>query len=259
MYLKCINLAATMAQQKGIFKISGTVGDINFYMINNKGYARKAGGGFNSKAIKTKPSMQRVRENASEFGHCSTVKKRYRMAFVPFLQGHKEAKLHVRMMRLFTALKDLDSVSVRGERRVGNGLQTMKGRQLLKTFAFTPKHPFLTLLRNSCSFDTINQTLSVQDFTAHHHAAPKSATHIGVMLGVLDFDFDTLENHLRMSPVYYIPMGETASFSLSPTSLAPIVHLGVVILGVRYYEILENSVGATEIYPMGGVGIACDF
>jgi hypothetical protein len=32
-----------------------------------------------------------------------------------------------------------------------------------------------------------------------------------------------------------------------------------VILGARYYEIFERPDGADEIYPMGGVGVSCDF
>uniref|UniRef100_UPI00404A21B5 hypothetical protein n=1 Tax=Gelidibacter sp. TaxID=2018083 RepID=UPI00404A21B5 len=57
-----------MAKQKGVFPMVGTIGGVNFYYLNGKPVARAAGGGFNEKAIKTKKSMQRVRENGSEFG-----------------------------------------------------------------------------------------------------------------------------------------------------------------------------------------------
>ena len=73
-----------MAQQKGIIPLVGTLGGINFYYLNGKAVARTAGGGFNGKAIKTKASMQRVRENVSEFGHCSEVNKAFRQALRPF-------------------------------------------------------------------------------------------------------------------------------------------------------------------------------
>ena len=52
-----------MATQKGIISLTGTLGDINFYFRKGKAVARKAGGGFNGKAIKTKPSMVWIREN----------------------------------------------------------------------------------------------------------------------------------------------------------------------------------------------------
>ena len=66
-----------MATQKGIVSLVGTVGGVNFYFRKGKAVARKAGGGFSGKAIKTKASMMRVRENNSEFGHCSSVKKSF--------------------------------------------------------------------------------------------------------------------------------------------------------------------------------------
>jgi len=78
-----------MAKQKGMIPLVGTIGGINFYYLNGKPVARAAGGGFNGKAIKTKSRMQRVLENASEFGHCSKVNKAFRMALRPFYAGHR--------------------------------------------------------------------------------------------------------------------------------------------------------------------------
>lgn len=73
-----------VAKQTGIIPLVGALNGINFYYLNGKAIARKAGGGFNGKAIKTKVSMQRVRENASEFGLCSDVNKAFRTALMPF-------------------------------------------------------------------------------------------------------------------------------------------------------------------------------
>lgn len=248
-----------MAKQKGLITLTGTLGGINFYISQNQALARKAGGGFNSEAIKTKPNMQRVRENASEFGHCSKVKKQYLRAFLPFFTNYKDGTLHSRMMTLFTSLKDLDGTSVRGERRVVKGLETIKGQRVLRQFEFTPKHPFISYLHSKCHYDAGTQTMTVSDFLARHKDAPKTATHLGVMLGVLDFDFNALKSDLRLSATHYIPLNTTANFSLQPDVVAPIQHYGVVILGVRYYEIFERPDGADEIYPMGGVGVSCDF
>ena len=69
-----------MASQKGIFPLEGTLGGVNFYYRKGKAVARKSGGGFNGMAIKTKDSMVRVRENGSEFGSVSKVKKMIRMS-----------------------------------------------------------------------------------------------------------------------------------------------------------------------------------
>ncbi|WP_458626754.1 hypothetical protein [Winogradskyella sp. PC D3.3] len=77
-----------MAQQTGIIPLVGTLNGINFYYLNGKPIARKAGGGFTRKAIKRKASMQRVCENANEFEHCSAVNKAFRLALTPFYKGY---------------------------------------------------------------------------------------------------------------------------------------------------------------------------
>lgn len=243
-----------MARQTGLFKIVGTLGDINFYITKGVGYARKAGGGFNGEAIKTKPSMQRVRENASEFGHCSRVKKQFRLALLPFLNGYKDSKLHARMMTLFTSIKSLDSVSLRGERRVNLGLQTAKGKRLLTHFAFTPYHGMLDGLQQHTAFDWSTQTLSVTNFSPKLYKAPKAATHVGISLGVLDFDFERLNSGLEVSATKFLEIGaEGTSFELTPSAVIVPEHTGLVVLGLRFYEVIED-----EVYAVGrmiGVGI----
>ncbi|WP_250432448.1 hypothetical protein [Hanstruepera flava] len=243
-----------MARQKGIFKITGTLGDVNFYVIKGIGYARKAGGGFNGEAIRTQPNMQRVRENASEFGHCSQVKKAFRLALMPFLHGYRHNKLHARMMTLFTSIKALDTVSERGKRRVTEGLQTAKGRYLLRQFAFTPQHSLLDALKRQATFDWNTQRLTINDFAPKAYKAPKAATHLGVTLGVLDFDFDSLEHSLAVSPTHFIEVDAgTTSFELEPEQVVVPSHVGIVVLGVRFYEVIETEVYGLD--SMIGVGL----
>ena len=79
-----------MARQKGIIQLEGTLGDINFYFRKGKPVARKAGGGFNAKNIKTSATMVRVRENNTEFGNSSKVKKVFKLSLHPFLNAYKE-------------------------------------------------------------------------------------------------------------------------------------------------------------------------
>lgn len=236
-----------MARQKGLFKITGTLSDINYYTVDGVTYARKAGGGFNGDAIRTKASMIRVRENASEFGHCSSTKKQFRLALLPFLKGLKEKKLHQRMMQLFLELKSLDAVSERGHRRVYHGLQTLKGKRLLRQFEFTPKHAILEALQDHGSFDWALQKLSVRNFNMNGIKTPKTATHLGLRLGVLDFDFEDLDSVLQVSSPSYLAIGaELSYFELLPELVMPPQHTGIAILELRYYKIIGTEVYALE-------------
>lgn len=243
-----------MARQHGLIKLSGTLDGINHYVIKGVGYSRKAGGGFNGKAIRTQANMQRVRENASEFGHCSRVKKALRIALLPFLAGFKNRTLHGRMMSLLTHIKALDFDSERGERRVGKGIQTAKGRKLLEEFAFTPYYKLLDTLKRQSEFDWNTQRLLVSDFDVSLLKTPQSATHIGFSLGVLDFDFDGLTSTLEVSTTHFIEVGASSvSFTLVPETVVTPSHIGLVVLGIRYYEVIENDVYALN--SQVGVGV----
>ncbi|SDZ92700.1 hypothetical protein [Bizionia paragorgiae] len=232
-----------MAEQRGLLKISGTIGDLNFFIVNGKGYVRKAGGGFNGDAIRTQDQMKPVRDNASEFGHCSRTKSRFRRALLPFFGGIKGRQIHSRLMTLFTQLKDLDFVSERGKRQIKLGLQTAKGKRVLKQFEFIPQQRLMTDLYEHSVFDWNTQQLTVNDFNPSLYNTPKAATHIGIILGVLDFDFDHFESALERSPTYFLAVDSLASsFNLELSNSIALKHSRVTVIGLRYYEIIDQEV-----------------
>ena len=225
-----------MAQQTGIIKLSGTLGALNFYESHGKHRAREAGGGFNSHAIKTNPKMRRVRENSNEFGQCSRTKKFFNRALRPFLCIHKDTKLHGRMMALFMAIKQLDAVRARGQRRVYGGMQTLRGQRLLQEFDFTPSCDVGSYVPGTTDYDANSRTFTVADFDVSALSFPSGATHLALTLGVLHFDFETNAYELTQSVPTYI----TASFTDHTFSLqAPAPSLSgtaVALLGVKFYQ-----------------------
>ncbi len=122
-----------MAKQIGLLPISGTLDGVNFYLRKGVPVARKAGGGFDSRKIKSSPTMKRVRENGSEFGHCSRVKKVFKDGLFPFFKNYKNGDLHSNMMQLFLAIKDLDLISERGKRNLYSGLQNPESKKLKRS------------------------------------------------------------------------------------------------------------------------------
>ena len=70
--------------------------------------------GFNRDDFKTKENYARVRENSSEFGHCSKRGKCSRNAIYPYYKN-VATDICIRNSKLMTAIKDLDSVSERGK------------------------------------------------------------------------------------------------------------------------------------------------
>lgn len=124
-----------MATYESIIKIKGAVGDLVFYNLNGKNVVRKKSG-FNKTAFKKDPSYEKVRQNSSEFGHCSKVGKIIRASLSASIKEAGDPLLYQKFAKLMTEIKDLDAVSERGKRTVGNGLRTETGKKLLREFQF---------------------------------------------------------------------------------------------------------------------------
>lgn len=179
-----------MAKQAGILPLIGTLGGVNFYYRKGVPTARAAGGGFNREAIKHSPTMKRVREQNTEFAHCSKLNKHFKLSIKPLLSDYKDGTLHYRLMQLFTKIRDCDTVSEHGKRRVHLGLQTEFGKRLLQDFRFTPKRSHL--LPCDYTFDWDSLSLRVKGFQVKHIKFPEQADFMTISLGVLQFDFEQL-------------------------------------------------------------------
>lgn len=226
-----------MARQKGIIQLEGTLGDINFYFRKGKPVARKAGGGFNAKNIKTSATMVRVRENNTEFGNCSKVKKVFRLSLHPFLNAYKEGTLHGRMMQLLQQIKTFDTISERGKRTVGNGIQTPNGKIAFQQFLFTPKRSVSKTLMATTAFDWENYSYTVCGFKSSRVRFPVSATHFELSLGVLCFDFATLTHKMFMgAPLLIARDFKADTFSLKPTHLPEAYGMQFAFVGLQFFQ-----------------------
>ncbi|MGE8553367.1 MAG: hypothetical protein ACN6OB_05435 [Chryseobacterium jejuense] len=132
-----------MATYESLIKIKGSVGDLVFYTLNGKNVVRKKSG-FNKKAFKKDPSYEKVRQNSSEFGHCSKTGKIIRNSLELYLKETGDALLYQKFARLMTEIKDLDTISERGKRTVENGLKTEEGKKHLTNFQFGEMKNVLT-------------------------------------------------------------------------------------------------------------------
>ncbi|MCP1299072.1 hypothetical protein NK356_07845 [Chryseobacterium sp. S0630] len=122
-----------MATYESVIKITGAVGDLVFYTLNGKNVVRKKSG-FNKAAFKKNPSYEKVRQNSSEFGHCSKMGKMIRKSLEIYIKEAGDPLLYQKFAKVMTTIKDLDTISERGKRTVENGLKTEEGRKLLRGF-----------------------------------------------------------------------------------------------------------------------------
>ena len=124
-----------MAKYKSIIQLQGEIDGLVFYELNGVSVVRKKSG-FNSEDYRNKENYARVRENSSEFGHCSKSGKMLRNAIHPYYNSCGDRYLYQKFAKLMTDIKDMDAVSERGKRTVYDGLKTKEGKQLLSDFVF---------------------------------------------------------------------------------------------------------------------------
>jgi hypothetical protein len=120
----------------------------------------------------------------------SKVNKVFKRSFMDLRLGYKDGTLNQGLQSLFLHLKDLDTVSARGQRRLHIGIATEYGKRLLKDFKFTPKRPML--LNGRLEFDWARHTLIVSEFDIQAVGLPDSADLMGLELLTVHFDFETL-------------------------------------------------------------------
>ena len=245
-----------MAQQTGIIPLVGTLNGINFYYLNGKPIARKAGGGFTRKAIKTKSSMKRVRENANEFGHCSAVNKAFRSALYPFYKGHKFTHFHSRLMGLFTRLKALDTMHKRGKRTVAIGIGEAYGFELLEQFSYTPACLVRQVLPFEFRVSNTDLALSIADFDIEKVDFVDGATHIALTYGVLDFDFDSLGYDLHLATTLVLDRSYAGStLTLEPDTLPSGIGTALCVLGVRFYQEVAGALYVLNAKDSVGIAV----
>ena len=239
-----------MAKQKGIITLEGTIGGINFYIRKGKAFARKAGGGFTAKAIKSSPKMVRVRENNTEFGNCSSAKKHFLLALQPFLIDHKDGSLHGRMIKLFQEIKTLDSVSERGKRSVATGISSAMGKHLLADFDFTLHCKTLEILKTKISFETSAVRFDQLSFAGNELPFLHHATHLEIKFGVLNFDFSSYESSWHPGAVLLLKKEDALSASsVSVSAPLPENSRQLAVLSLRYFQ----EVGG-DLYALKGEG-----
>lgn len=230
-----------MAKQIGTIKLKGKIGGISFYMLNGEPVARQAGG-FTREAIKNSPRMDRIRDNNTEFGDASSVKKIFKDSLRPFFGSQRDRMLQSRMQSLFMQLKDCDLISERGSRRVGIGLQTQEGKQLMTQFDFTPH----SLRLRKSTYDASTLTYTVDGFDSGELNYRNGATHLELFYAVVVIDFGAKKAKLFAADTVVITKASLMNgFTLSPAVQPEGNGTYITVLLHRYLQEVNGT-----LYPL---------
>lgn len=235
-----------MGKLSSFIKLEGTLNDLTFYKAQGN-YLVRTKGGISKKRIMTDPAFARTRENISEFGSTAKSGKLIRDSIGILLNRAKDPKLSSRMLQLLNQIKDLDSSSKRGKRKVSIGLNTAEGKALLKGFDFNGRAHLAAVLHAPYTLDTATGAISIADFvSAQQLLYPEGATHVNLRCGMVKLDFDSGLFQKSYSPDNIIALDDIAStVLLTPTSAPSGSGFQLYLLLIEFYQ----EVNGTQ-YPL---------
>ena len=234
-----------MAKVSGIIQIEGTLSGITFYKRKGVWVARKAGGGFNGKAIKTKASMVRVRENGSEFGRCMKSVQLFKKALAPLLLLVRDTDRHARIVSLFTKIKNCDVVSERGSRSVVEGLQQELGRELLTNYLLTKGKDLSSFFATGYLFEW-ETGIRFYNLDGNHLFFPKGAHFIEIQLMYATIDFENQQYEMSSCVKEIIGKDFQGDLLLpKPDFVSEMNGVLVACVSMRYMQEIN-----TELHPL---------
>lgn len=184
-----------MARQKGLIKVEGSLGDLSFYSSVFGDIVRRKGGASKEK-IRKSPAFARLREHHAEFKDCAKAGKLFRQVLRTYTLQAADHTLVWRTTQLMNRLKDLDTQSDRGKRKVSKGLASNEGKALMKGFALNSKAPLKRILKRPLLVEdgeiSIPKLVPKRDLLG-----PAGATMVRVTGICMNIDFETQKSQVQ--------------------------------------------------------------
>lgn len=235
-----------MAEQKGIIKLKGIIGDISFYKTAN-GYMARERGGVDGKRIATDPNFQRTRENGAEFGRAGKAGKLLRTAFRSVSITTSDSKMSNRLTQLMVKVIQADATSVRGMRNVIDG-----EAELLQGFEFNANSKLNTSFLAPYSATIVRatgvMTVTVDPYVALTMvAAPDGATHYKLLSAGAAIDFENGRFEVDTANTAELGLNNVATSLLTLTTNVPLAstHPLFLAFGIDYYQAVNGM-----MYPL---------
>lgn len=226
-----------MAKANGILKIEGTIEDLTFYKKDGQSFVRKKGG-IAKERIMNDSNFIRTRENGAEFTHSANSGKILRGAVGNLAFKAKDSKLSSRLLQLMSKIKNLDTASARGLRKVSIGVTTTEGKQQLKGFDFNNRAHLKSVLFAPYELNTSTGEIGFTNLiVAEHIHFPQGATHVSLQSAFLNLDFGTETSNISYSPITNVPINLTPiNPVLTPTSVPTGTGVQIYFLFISFYQ-----------------------
>lgn len=209
-----------MAKNIGLIKISGKVGDLQFFKKGGKSYVGLTSS-ITKERIQKDPEFKRTRENMAEFGGAAAVSKELRHHLIP-LRGLFEKNLHTRLTSMIRLLMNEGS-GIRGKRAVEFSLNPqeldgfeLNARSKVSEVLFAPLEIVSNTPRNQAVL-TIAQFLPTD-----YLLPPEGATHFRIHVAALSVsNFEPTGVKPKYKP---LNMAQHGIFALASTAELSLVN-----------------------------------
>ncbi len=235
-----------MAQQKGIIKLKGTIGDITFYKSQD-GHLARGKGGISKERISNDAAFQRTRENNSEFGRAGSAGKLLRDAFRTYIQYASDARTVSRLTKAMVEVVKADATSTRGQRNVLDGeLEMLEGFE----FNIDSKLGSSLYAPYTATIDRVSGQAAVNIpafIPLNMVAAPKGATHFKIISAAAEIDFENGKFNMVTAESANLPLdaNPTAVINLTNALPANSTRPLFLILGIDFYQEVNGT-----MYPL---------
>jgi len=224
-----------MAKNIGLIKISGKVGDLQFFKKDGKSYVGLTSSISKERILKD-PAFKRTRENMAEFGGAAKVSKSIRQFLIP-MKKLIEKDLHQSMVKLVREVIN-DGAGVRGKRTVlfSANFDKVEGLELNKS---SKVGEVLFASIDITSNAQRNQlTMTIKEFLpSDYMLTPEGATHFRIHVAGM-----ALSNFAPVGPkVVYKPTNPTQHGIFSKTSSAELPIEDLLTGGLVLTTSLPNS------------------
>lgn len=231
-----------MARQKGLIKLKGTMGDINFYRTKD-GYMAREKTGITAERVKNDPKFQRTRENMAEFGRAGKAGKTLRVSIQGLLKSSADSRMVSRLTREMVKVIQMDAVNPRGQRNLIDG-----EAELLKGFEFN-RHGKLEHSLTAPYTATIDRVtgatvVDVPPFVPLHAlGAPTGSTHYKLVSAAMDINFEADISTAVLSETAVLPIDSvlTAAVQLANALPAASVNPLFIVAGIQFYQEVNGS------------------
>ncbi len=182
-----------MAKVIAPFKIVGTLGDVNFYIAEDKktNLARQKGKtGVSSEEFKRNPIFTKVKNHAKEFGRCTKKAILFRHLALHFNKRAKNGSFAGRCNKLLLDVLYEDNVNPEGERTFEKGMESEEARQYFVGFEGNILRPLKTVLKSKWYWNPENNEFKINKFNPSRHIDwPEKAEQVHIAIARTSWNF----------------------------------------------------------------------